>query len=401
MITAPRPFEIDDIAGAWVEHGKFVIEGSPNGRLTGLTFAVKDVFDVAGHKSGFGNPTWLETHRPATLTSPVVQSLLGAGATLCGKVMTDEMTYSLNGDNFHYGTPLNTKAPTCVPGGSSNGSAAAVAAGSVDFALGTDTGGSVRVPASYCGVWGLRTTHGAIPIAGVIPIQPSFDTVAWMASDPKVFEMVGEVLLPATQHRLSRMIHLDALWQLADEDIQPGLRGIEERLAAYLKSSPTAIEHSPTDQTLEQWRAAYHVVSARESWLTHGQWIEQHQPTLGPPIAGRFKYAAGVTADQANAAAAKVAAFSARIKDIISQDGVVVLPSSASTAPALNAEPATVDEVRLRTMRLTCVAGIAGLAQISIPMQTPDGKPYGVSLLGPAGSDLALLRLAKTVASTN
>jgi amidase len=398
MIAFPTPFNIDDTAHAWVEHGKFVIEGAPNGRLKGLTFAVKDVFDVGGYRSGFGNPTWLETHQPATLTSPVVQSLLGAGATLCGKVKTAEMTYSLNGDNFHDGTPINTKAPSCVPGGSSSGSAAAVAAGSVDFALGTDTGGSVRVPASYCGVWGLRTTHGAIPVAGVIPIQPSFDTVGWLASDPDVFERVGEVLLPATQHRLDRVIHFDALWQLADDDLRPGLKQIEQRLAAHLNQSPTIIELLPTNQTLEHWRAPYHVASAHESWLTHGQWIEQHQPTLAPAIAARFKYAAGVTAQQDIAAKAKLATIRTRIQDLIAHDGVVVLPSSASTAPALTADPDTVDDVRMRTMRITCVAGIGGLVQISIPMQTPQGKPYGVSLLGPAGSDLALLRLAKTLA---
>jgi len=397
MIATQRSFEINDSAHAWVEHGKFVIDGAPNGRLTGLTFAVKDVFDVAGHRSGFGNPTWLDTHRPATLTSPVVQSLLDAGATLCGKVMTDEMTYSLNGDNFHYGTPINTKAPGCVPGGSSSGSAAAVAAGSVDFALGTDTGGSVRVPASYCGVWGLRTTHGAIPVVGVIPIQPSFDTVAWLASDPDVFEKVGEVLLPATQHRLGRIIHLDALWQLADDELQPGLRQLEERLATHLHRSPVAFELLPTGQTLEQWRSAYHLASAHESWTAHGEWIEQHQPKLGPAIAARFKYAATVTAQQAEQAKSKIAAIRARIQDLIAQDGVAVLPSSASTAPALNADPETVDAVRMRTMRITCVAGIGGLAQISIPLQTTQGKPYGVSLLGPAGSDLALLRLAKTL----
>lgn len=398
MITASRPFDIEDTARAWVEHGKFIIEGSPHGRLTGLTFAVKDVFDVAGYRNGFGNPTWLTSHRPATMTCPVVQSLLGAGATLCGKVLTDEMTFSLNGDNFHYGTPLNTRAPNCVPGGSSSGSAAAVAAGSVDFALGTDTGGSVRVPASYCGVWGLRTTHGAIPIVGVIPIQPSFDTVAWLASNPDVFEMVGEVLLPATQHRLTRILHLKALWQEADDEIQEGLNHIEERLQTHLKTKATATNLLAGGQRLEDWREPYVVVGAWESWQTHGRWLEQHQPRLGVAIAERFKDAAAVTAQQATVARSTLAAHSAHIKTLIAQDGVAVLPSSASTAPGLNVDPQAVNEVRLRTMRITCVAGIAGLAQISIPLATPQGKPYGVSLLGPAGSDLALLRLAKAVA---
>jgi amidase len=148
MSSSWRAFDIDDTAAAWVEHGKFVLEGSPTGELAGTTFAVKDIYDVAGWPTGFGNPVWLDTHEPASQTSPMVQSLLDAGATLKGKVITDELTYSLNGDNIHYGTPINAKAPDCVPGGSSSGSAAAVAAGLVDFALGSDTGGSTRVPAS-------------------------------------------------------------------------------------------------------------------------------------------------------------------------------------------------------------------------------------------------------------
>jgi amidase len=268
----------------------------------------------------------------------------------------------------------------------------------VDFALGTDTGGSVRVPASYCGVWGLRTTHGAIPIAGVIPIQPSFDTVAWMASDPDVFEMVGEVLLPATQHRLTRIVHLQALWQEADNEIQEGLKEIEERLETYLQNKATTVDLLPASQSLEHWRAPYLVASAWESWQTHGLWLEQYQPKLGEAIAERFKFAAGVTTQEAIDAQSKLATYSRHIKTLIAQDGVAVLPSSASTAPPLNTDPKAVNDVRLRTMRITCVAGIAGLAQISIPLETPQGKPYGVSLMGPAGSDLALLRLAKAVA---
>lgn len=395
MIKPQRRFDITDTVNAWVEHGKFVIDGAPHGRLAGLKFAVKDVFDVAGYPTGFGNPTWLATHDTATLTSPVVQSLLDAGAALYGKVITDELTYSLNGDNKHYGTPLNSKAPDSVPGGSSSGSAAVAAADLVDFAVGTDTGGSVRVPASYCGVWGLRTTHGAVPVAGVVPLQRSFDTVGWFASHADVFEKVGEVLLPATTHQLNRIVHVDMLWQLADAELLPGLREVEDQLERWLGCKPVPQALLASDETLEDWRRVYHVVSAREGWLEHGSWIERHKPDLGEAIANRFKYASTVTEQQASEARQRMAEIRARVRQALGDDGVLVLPSSASTAPRLDARPEEVDDVRMRTMRITCVAGLAGLPQVSIPFMTSDSKPYGVSLLGPAGSDLALLRLAR------
>lgn len=399
MIEPIRKFDIDDVAHAWVDHGRFVIEGSPNGKLTGTSFAVKDIFDVAGWPTGFGNPVWLQTHEPASLTCPMVQSLLDAGATLKGKVITDELTYSLNGDNIHYGTPFNANAPDCVPGGSSSGSAAAVAARLVDFALGSDTGGSTRVPASYCGIWGLRTTHGSLPTVGVLPLQPSFDTLTWFASDANVFERVGEVLLPATQHELTRLLHWDDLWAMAEPDLQPGLRKVEATLSGLLGVDSLAQQLLPQGETLEDWRKAYHLASARQAWEVHGAWIERHQPVMGQAIHDRFKFASTVTAPVAEVAWRQIQAVKARVRELVGSDGVVVLPSSASTAPRLDAPPASVDDVRMRTMRITCVAGLSGLPQISIPMRTESGKPYGVSLLGPAGSDLALLRLAKAVAS--
>ncbi len=181
-------FPITDTVGAWIPHGRFVVEPTASGTLSGLRFAAKDAFDVAGHSTGAGNPTWLATHPVPIQSSPVVAQLLAAGATLVGKVLTDELAYSLHGDNVHYGTPINSAALDCVPGGASH---------LVDFALGTDTGGSTRVPASYAGLWGLRTTHGLVPVQGLVPLHPSFDTVTWLAHDSATFERVGAELPPS------------------------------------------------------------------------------------------------------------------------------------------------------------------------------------------------------------
>src|SRR5690349_4151111 len=184
-----------DTLGAFVRENHVEMQGADAGPLAGLTFAAKDIYDVAGVKTGFGCPDWLRTHGPAPRTAPAVQMLLDAGARLVGKTHTEEMAWSLTGENAHYGTPLNVNAPGRVPGGSSSGSAAAVAAGLVDFALGSDTGGSVRLPASYCGILGMRPTHGRISLEGVCPLAPSFDTCGWFARDASVFERVGRVLL--------------------------------------------------------------------------------------------------------------------------------------------------------------------------------------------------------------
>src|SRR5262249_46188864 len=147
-----------DNLGAFCRHTHVAVKSTGAGPLANLIFGVKDIYDVAGHKTGFGSPDWLATHRPATRTAPSVQILLDAGADLVGKTHTDELTYRLTGENAHYGTPINVNAPGRIPGGSSSGSAAAVAGRLVDFAVGSDTGGSVRAPASFCGIYGIRPT---------------------------------------------------------------------------------------------------------------------------------------------------------------------------------------------------------------------------------------------------
>jgi len=233
-------FPITDSVGAWVPHGRFVIEPTASGALSGLRFAAKDVFDVAGHPTGAGNPTWLATHPMPTAHSPVVAQLLAAGATLVGKVLTDELAYSLHGDNVHHGTPINSAAPDCVPGGSSSGSAAAVAAHLVDFALGTDTGGSTRVPASYTGLWGLRTTHGLVRAQGVVPLHPSFDTVTWLAHDSATFERVGAELLPANQFEPTRVLIPQDTWALADPVFAEPLQRARDALTALLGTEAIA-----------------------------------------------------------------------------------------------------------------------------------------------------------------
>ena len=393
-MNAPLPFTITDTVGAWVPHGKFTVAGQAGGPLTGLSFAAKDLFDVAGHPTGAGNPSWLATHPVPTQHSPVVAQLLQAGATLMGKVLTDELAYSLHGDNTHYGTPVNTRYPERVTGGSSSGSAAAVTAGLVDFALGTDTGGSTRVPASYCGLWGLRTTHGLVSSAGLVPLHPSFDTATWLAKDAEVFERVGCVLLPASSYAPRRLLlPLDA-WELADDIFTTPLQRARDALAHQLACVPEGLRIAG-DTGLAAWRQTYVTAGAFEGWQVHGDWITQTQPVFSPAIAGRWKAASQVTTEASAAARATQAQIRAHVHGLLGTDGLLLLPSAASLAPLRNAQASDVDAVRLRTMAITCIAGLCGLPQISLPVRTTGGDILGVSLLGPAGSDLALIQLAR------
>jgi amidase len=390
-------FPIVDAVGAWVPHGRFVLEGAAQGPLRGLRFAVKDLFDVAGHPTGAGNPTWLATHPLPMRHSPVVAQLLASGATLIGKVLTDELAYSLHGDNAHYGAPRNTHAPSRVTGGSSSGSAAAVAAGLVDFALATDTGGSTRVPASYCGLWGLRTTHGALAVDGLVPLSPGFDTVTWLARDASVFHAVGRVLLPDASPLRSgvQAVHaFDDAWALADAEFTAPLARATELLARLVGAVP---QHGriAADASLHDWRQAYNTAGAHEAWRVHGAWIQAAQPRFGDAIAGRWQVASRTTDAEAATAHMTKERVRAHLRRVLGAHGVAVLPSAASLAPLRDANAEQVNAVRLRTMAITCIAGLAGLPQVSLPLKAPGGEPLGVSLLGPAGSDLALIELAR------
>ena len=291
----PNIFDSDTV-GAFCRHTHVEVEGAASGPLAGLICGIKDLYDISGHKTGFGSPHWLATHDAAVATAPPVQSVLDAGARVVGKTHTDEMAYSLNGENAHYGTPVNVNAPRRIPGGSSSGSAAAVAAGLVDFALGSDTGGSVRAPASFCGVYGLRATHGRISLSGACALAPSFDTVGWFARDPVLLERVGRVLLNDDKSAASPgplLLAQDAFAIVGDsvaDILQPAL----QRLTALLGKAQTV---TVAKDGLPQWFQAFRRLQGAEAWAQHREWITRVKPALGPGVRERFEWAATVTAN--------------------------------------------------------------------------------------------------------
>ncbi len=371
------------------------ITGSPTGPLAGLTAAVKDMYDIAGTRTGGGNPAWLAAQRPAARHADAVQRLLAAGATIVGKTICDEFFYSVSGANAHYGTPVNPRAPGCLPGGSSSGSASATAAGVCDFALGSDTGGSVRIPAALCGLYGLRPTHGRVDLAGAMAMAPSFDVAGWFAASPGVFRKVGAVLLQGTSYdaALRRVIVLDDAFIHADPDVARLLHAV-----LAIAKLPDTIHKRAGDANVDEWREAFRLIQAHEVWRVYGRFIETAAPVLGAGIKERLAFAATVTEASAQAARAVQTQARERMRALATPGTILALPTAPTTAPPVDSDALALESFRVRVMRLTCLAGLAGLPQVSIPVGTVSRCPAGLSFIGWPGGDEALLDLALQMA---
>lgn len=386
-----------DPVHAFVDYPDVPVPNAAKGPLAGLTFAVKDLFDVAGYPTGSGNPAKRAEAKPATEHAPAVKALLDAGAKFVGKTHTAELAFSLDGRNPHYGTPLNPAAPGRVPGGSSSGSASAVAAGLADIALGSDTGGSVRAPASFCGLIGLRTTHGRISLDRVAPLAPSLDTVGWFARNAEIYERVGAVLLgeDTAGPPLKRMILAeDAYALLIGEAEDAAMRPAMARVAEHLQPGGATVI-SP--EGLTAWQQVFRTLQGFEAWRAHGPWIKSRNPELSPPVRGRFEAASRVTEEEYRAATARRAEISARVRAILGEDAVIVLPTVPTIAPLMEASDADLETFRSRALSMLCTAGICRLPQISLPLAEVSGCPLGLSLIGPPGRDRALIGLARAI----
>ncbi|ACT04506.1 amidase [Paenibacillus sp. JDR-2] len=369
------------------------------GPLRGLTFAVKDVFAIKGYTSGAGNPDWLRTHSPWEKTASSISKLLASGARLTGTTHTDELMYSINGQNDHYGTPVNPKAPDRIPGGSSSGSAVAVAAGAVDFALGTDTGGSVRVPAAYCGIYGFRPTHDFVSIDGVIPLAPSYDTVGWMARDISLLRQVGDVLLPGTtdaetpRQDFRRLIFAEEAWEKAEPSCRKALGSVCIQLVQT--EGMTQEWRSVAPEGLEAWSHAFRTTQGREIWQTHGEWIVREKPVFGESIGARFASASTISGAEAERDGALREIIRKRLRELLGDDGLLIIPTIPGTAPSRTIHGPAVEERRFRTMQLSCIAGLSGLPQVTIPAGEVDGAPIALSVIAGVKQDLKLLRRAE------
>ncbi|MEV7428207.1 AtzH-like domain-containing protein [Nocardioides sp. NPDC092400] len=389
-VAAPAP-ALD--TRVWRVVGDPLVHGSGSGPLAGESVAVKDLYAIAGHRTGAGNPAWLDAAPTARDHADAVARLLAAGADVRGIARTDELAWSLAGTNAHTGAPPNPRAPYRVPGGSTSGSASAVSLGHATIGLGTDTGGSIRVPAAYQGLFGIRTTTGAVPVDGLVPLAPSYDAVGWLTRTVELLVAVGDVLLPPATggsggFAAGDVVVVPGLVDLASPEVAAAVRAVVPAGAGE--------EHWPTAD-LPAWLDAFRTVQAWEAWQSHGAWLEGRMHVLGPDVRARFEHARTVTDGQVSAARAVVAEARAAVRSLVGAR-VLLLPSASSVAPLLGED---MEPVRAATMQLTCLAALAGLPAVSVPTTTAPGAgglPVGACLVAAPGRDRDLLRLAGELA---
>jgi amidase len=398
---AGKKLGLRDGLNAFLDYPDVPVESAATGPLAGLTLGVKDIFDVKGYVSGWGNPDRFEEGKVAAATAPAVQKLLNAGARFIGKTQTEELAFSMIGQNVHFAHPVNPRATDRVTGGSSSGSAAAVAGGLADIGTGSDTGGSVRAPASFCGLIGLRTTHGAISLDGTMPLAPSFDTFGWFARDAEIYERVGEVMLGADHTRkeeggMLRLISVSVLDELVSGPAEAKEYGRMQRaVGEALGGSVKAVKPPPFSIDELYW--ASRKLQAYEAWAAHGEWISAKGRRIGQAIYDRFAFGKTVTSAEATQEMERRGAFRSALADLIGDDGVLVLPTVPCAAPLAAGSAEDKGAFRERAIRMLCWSGLSGFPQISLPLGSVGGAPFGISLLGPAGSDMALIRLGRKV----
>ncbi|WP_395708880.1 amidase [Reyranella sp.] len=388
---------MDDPVSAFVPGSRVRIEGRAGGPLAGLTFAAKDLFDVAGVPTGGGNHDW-PTGRPVPARHAwAVQTLLDAGATLIGKTITDEVSLGILGENAFDGTPVNTRAPNRVPGGSSSGSAAAVAAGICDTALGTDTGGSVRVPASFCGLYGIRPTHGRIDVTGMLPQAPTSDTTGWFARDAATFTRVSAVILgeaiPAALP--GRLVVAVDTFGFADTGVAAALQPMVKKLARLIGSS---CEEVMAPQGLSVWARAQRTLQPVEALATFRNWLDERNPRMAFSVARGLVMAAATPESERGWANLMRQEARGRMAHLLPPGTILCLPTTPFPAPLRGQKLSVLDPLRDRITCLCAQGGLAGHPQVSLPGATVDGLPIGLSIIGPRGSDATLVAVAQAMA---
>ncbi|KAK9278959.1 hypothetical protein L1049_028541 [Liquidambar formosana] len=390
--------------------------------LTGLSFAVSDLFDIYGYVTGFGNPDWARTHDAASRTSPVVAALVEGGATCVGKTVIDEMAYSISGENKHYGAPTNPAAPERVPGGSSSGAAVAVAANLVDFSLGIDTVGGVRVPAGFCGIIGFRPSHGAVSHMGIIPVSASLDTVGWFAKDPNILRRVGHVMLQlpfAVQRSPRQIIMADDCLQLlkipADRVAQVVIQSTEklfgrqilkhENVEEYFDSKVPSLKAFHSKKANGQLKTSsirllaniMQLIQRHEFKHNHEEWISSVKPILDPAISAQIHEMMEMSETEIENCQSVRNEMRSAVNSLLKDDGILVIPTVADPPPKLGGKEILSEDYQSRAYSLLSLASMSGCCQVSIPLGFHDKCPVSVSFIARHGGDRFLLDTVQTM----
>ncbi|XP_010506209.1 PREDICTED: outer envelope protein 64, chloroplastic [Camelina sativa] len=388
--------------------------------LTGLTFAVSDLFDITGYVTGFGHPDWVRTHEAASSTCPVVSILVEGGATCVGKTVVDELAFSISGENKHYDSPTNPAAPSRIPGGACSGAAVAVATKAVDFALGIDTAGGVRVPAGYCGVLGFKSSHGTISNTGIIPASSSLDSVGWFARDPITLHRVGHVLLQlpfATQRNPRQIILADDCFQLlkipVDRITQVVIKSAEKLFGRQLLKHQNfenyietkvpslkefartkAVAKVPTSRLLAN---AMLLLQRHEFLQNHGDWINTVKPAIDPVISSQMCENPELTSEDIENLNAIRNEIRVAIGSLLKDDGILVVPTMPSVPPKLGSKEITSEDYQNRASSLLSIASISGCCQVTVPLGHHEKCPVSVSFIARHGGDRFLLDTVQTM----
>jgi amidase len=384
--------------GAFMPGERFRIAGRTGGPLAGLSFAAKDLFDVAGHTTGGGNLDWARTNPVPERHAWAVQTLLDAGADLIGKTITDEISLGILGENPFYGTATNPRAPGHVPGGSSSGSAAAVAGGVCDTALGTDTGGSVRVPASFCGLYGIRPTHGRLDTAGMMQQAPTSDTTGWFARDAETFARVSSVMLgePIPDGLPQRLVIASDAFAFADPETAAALEPLVARLSGLIGE----VRHETmAPPGLAAWARAQRTIQPYEAWLTFQDWIDRTNPRFQYSVARNLVLGSMIPASERGWASLVRQEARGRMRQLLPPGTIICLPTTPFPAPPCGEPLSVLEPLRDRILGLCAHGGLTGVPQVTIPGTIVDGRPVGLSILGARGSDAALVATARALAA--
>lgn len=384
--------------------------------LAGLTFAVNDIFELEDYVTGFGNPDWARTHEAAEKTAVTVTALLKNGAVCVGKTVMGELGFGVSGENIHYGTPINPEMPAHVPGGSSSGSAVAVAAGLVDFALGTDTIGCIRIPAAFCGLLSYRPSHGAVSTIGILPNSQSLDTVGWLARDPSILLRVGHTLLKLNTvepRRARRLIFADDLFQLSKVPKQKAevvINKAIENLSGYqpqqhinfgqhislnVPSLKGFLDQSTNMQNgisnLKALSSAMVSLQRHEFKTNHEDWVKSVEPKLAFDVSDNVLTAIDTTHENIKALYDIRKELRACMQILLKDDGILVIPTVADPPSKLNSKKRDTVESHNRALILSSIASMSGCCQVTIPLGKNDGCPISVSFITFHGGDKFLL----------
>jgi amidase len=393
---------IEDEWGAFVRRFERPMSATGRGALDDWTLAVKDCFAIGGVPLTAGSAEFADWHGLPTVDGWAVAALRSSGARVVGTTAMHELAYGITGINLGQGTPKNPMVEGAIPGGSSSGSAVAVAAGLARIALGTDTGGSIRAPASLCGIWGYRPTHGLLPLTGCVPLAPSFDTVGAMARDGADLSVLCEILWAATEAGpLADGPPIERVWIVEDaiESANNDLQRAIEASASRLSTSGVRVRELRLN-VMDEIRETQAPLQGAEAWATHQQWIEQLSPKIGDDVAKLLRIGSERTSQELLAAQSERQRLVAALHDRIGTDHALLLPAALGAAPQLSDfdDPDRSLANRRGMLTLHNVATIGGFPAVAFPIQSEEQLPLGAQLVGPRGRDRELVRVSTLAA---